>query len=689
MEYNFSILPDDVQCAIRQRDNNAHFLAAQEQELVANQQLMETRSVMSLNARHRVVMEKRSEVLLAVGGYMTRNGLTKSKAIAAFVRAQSEWADCKAAYATRDAGTLLSGSTRHHLEVVPMLTSDDGFALTEEVLKIANDRSDGKSNISRRTLYRWFAAKSEGGIQGLAPAQTKAAEPVPEGFIDFLRFYASPAKPDATEALKEYNKTNPPPEKCLSIHQVRRTLKVKLNDIERNVGREGLLTLRSRMAYITRTTEGLWPTTVYTADGKTFDAEVADWKTHRPMKPEITSILDVATKKCVGIAISRKENTIAVTEALRVACVDHGIPAIFYTDRGAGYKNKTMDGDVGGLMGRLSITKMHALPYNSQAKGLIERLNRTAWNPLAEKLPTYLGKKMDKEAAALIHKQTRSDIAQFGQSRLLPTWAEFREMCDKAVVEYNENPHSSLPKIADPETGKMRHMSPNEAWEAHVAEGFEAIPVDDHEIDDLFRPYEVRTARRALVEWNSNTYFHEALEAYNGEKVMVGYDDTQARYVWVREVDRKSGQPGKFICKADFTANKERYVPLTAQRAAEERRAKGRMRRLDNKVQDIAAELGDAAMLEHLIEVPLEQSDQSAGLRLVDNVATPRAPVSSEPPADPDLEFAKNALLSPEKLGPRQIIYLRKLITSNATREWFRMSGIDVAGLEAIVRAAA
>jgi hypothetical protein len=36
---------------------------------------------------------------------------------------------------------------------------------------------------------------------------------------------------------------------------------------------------------------------------------------------------------------------------------------IFYTDRGAGYKNKTFDADAGGLMGRLGITKMHALPY--------------------------------------------------------------------------------------------------------------------------------------------------------------------------------------------------------------------------------------------------------------------------------------------------------------------------------------
>jgi len=309
--------------------------------------------------------------------------------------------------------------------------------------------------------YEWFKARKQGGISMLAPSPTKEAKPLPDGFAIFLKFYAMPQKPDVTEALKEYHKLHA--DRPLTIDQVRYALKTKLNNIERNVGREGLLTLRSRLAYIQRSTENLFPSTIYTADGKTFDAEIADWKTNRPMKPELTSILDVATRKCVGWAVSRKENTVAVTEALRNACVMHGIPAIFYTDRGAGYKNKVMDADVGGLMGRLSITKMHALPRNSQAKGIIERFNRTAWNPLAQKLPTYLGKGMDKEASERVHKKTRANLKEFGFSRLLPTWDAFHAMCSEAVDEYNAEPHSGLPKFEDPVTGRIRHMSPNEA----------------------------------------------------------------------------------------------------------------------------------------------------------------------------------------------------------------------------------
>ena len=360
-----------------------------------------------------------------------------------------------------------------------------------------------------------------------------------------MRYYARPSKPSVALAHREYLKQCSDPAQALTLDQVEYVLREKLNNIEKNIGREGILTLRSRLAYIQRSTEDLWPTTIYTADGKTFDAEIADPVTHRAMRPEITSVLDVATRKCVGVAISRKENVIAVTEALRKSISAHGICAIFYTDRGAGYKNKTFDGEatpdaaVGGLMGRLGIAKMHALPYNSQAKGIIERFN-AHWNDLAKTLPTYIGADMDKEAGHKIHKTSRREIAQLGRSNALPSWDEFAALVDQWVADYNDSEHRGLPKFQDPETGKWRHMTPNEAWAAHVANGFEPVTVDPGEEDDLFRPYEIRTVRRAQVTWNSNEYFHIDLEPYHGRRVMMGYDLTQADRVWVYSAKRRA-----------------------------------------------------------------------------------------------------------------------------------------------------
>ncbi|MGY9046297.1 MAG: Mu transposase C-terminal domain-containing protein, partial [Rhodobacterales bacterium] len=450
---------------------------------------------------------------------------------------------------------------------------------------------------------------------------------------------------------------------------------------------------RSRLAFVRRSTENLLPTTVYTADGKTFDAEIADWKTHQAMKPEITSILDVATRKCVGFSLSRKEDTRAVTEALRNSCVDHGIPAIFYTDRGAGYKNKAIDDTTIGLMGRLSITKMHALPYNSQAKGIIERFNRTVWNPLAQKLPSYLGAEMDKEAKQSFHKASRADLKEFGQSRLLMPWADFLTLCQVAVTRYNDTPHSGLPRYQDPETGNFRHLTPNEAWAQHVADGFEPVPVDEDIQDDLFRPYEMRIARRAEVQWNTNTYFHLALEAYHGEEVLVGYDHTDASKVWVRELDRELGQPGRLICVAKFAGNRTDYIPRTAQIAAENNRVKGQLNRLDRKSRDIEEQRTRPYLIEQIDPAPMPLADmpirEPVSLKVVADEHAPAAPQPARRRTfGSDEELAAFILRNPEEMTQKQSALLRECLRRESAREKFRMSGIDVEALRTLLRTA-
>lgn len=698
-EYHLNVLPDIMHTVITGREIRAHQLAAQERERETARKKVAALPVTSLRFRQRQAMEARGEILLGIDRYIAmKGGWGRRKAIMDFVQAQEEHAERHAALVKVEAGEALTGRERVLLERVSLLVDPDGFGLLEDTLRLANDRAGSDFRISMRTVQRWFSDRDAGGITGLAPALTKTEEPISEEFSAFLKFYCKPSKLAATEALEDYKTENPG--STLTIEHVRYTLRHKLNDIEKNVGREGLLTLRSRMAYIQRSTENLFPTTIYTADGKTFDAEVENPFSKKPFKPEITSILDVATRRCVGFSIALKENVISVTEALRNACCDHGIPAIFYTDRGPGYKNKTFDGDVNGLMGRLSITKMHALPYNSQAKGIIERFNGSVWNPLARKLPTYLGAEMDKEAAKIAHKATRSDLKEFGSSRLLPSWDDFRAMCEEAITKYNDRPHDGLPRFRDERTGRYRHYSPNEFWALHVADGFEPVPVDDDLRDDLFRPYEIRVARRGLVEWNTNHYYHAALERYHGEEVMVGYDFAQARYVWVREIDREEGQPGPLICVADFTGNKTDYVPRTFQQAAEEARHKGRVKRNEAKRRDIDAEYIAPYLLE---ETPIQPTPfiditpepvPAGPVLVIDNSGTPSAASGAAETARrltfaTDEALAAWALENPEKLTANQVGVLRRCLQRQTTIELFRLSGIDVDALRNVIRAAA
>ena len=613
---------------------------------------------MTLSARQRSVMEARAKILLAIEARQQSDDLSRSRAIAAFI-----------------AGPM-------------------AFDIADAVRITANDRRTARATISRRTVYGWFALRDEGGVAALAPRPTRTARELDETdwFGDFLPFYARPSKPDITTALRWYAETLDDPAKAPSYGQARRALG-KLNAIERHVGREGLLTLKSRMAYVSRSTKNLLPTTIYTADGKTFDAEVAHPVHGRAFKPEITSVVDVATRVCVSVAISLSENTIAVTEALRKAAIGHGIPAIFYVDRGPGYKNKTLDADVSGLMARLSITKMHSLPRNSQARGLIERFHGTAFTPLAKSYPTYCGADMDPEAQQRAFKQSRADLAAFGSSRLLKPWDEFRLDVEAAVAAYNDTPHSGLPEFVD-KTGRKRHYSPNEFWAAQVATGFQPVPVDPDEIDDLFRPYEMRTVRRALIEWNRNRFFHMALEPLHGEKVLVGYDLDDANHVWVRRIDRDAEgamAPGALICVAKFAGNEVDYVPRSFQKAAEERRAKGRLARIDAKRRDVEAELSPGALIEHQdADVIAFPAVDLAAEAPVEVDALPIRPASAKQFFSEDWELALHALQEGlDGLHERQRSTLKRCLNTSADRELFRLKGVDLGRLEALFRDAA
>lgn len=700
-EYHVTLLPEYLRDAMAARNTQASLIRQHQTEQMADQRKVDALRVAAMPADRRAVMLARADILRSIEGYAIARQQTRAWGIARFLEAQEQWAARQGTERRRDAGLPLTEREVAGLATRLALTADDGFQIAPAVIASANDRPTS-SPLSERTLWRWFKARDERGVLALAPIPPKQAEPIPEAFFEFMSFYARPGKPSIADAHREWLEAAAARDGIqlmpLTLSQVTRILRQRLNNIEKNVGREGILTLRARMPYVTRTTDDMWPTTIYSADGKTFDSEVADPVSRKPMRPEITSVLDVATRKCVGYAVSRKENVIAVTEALRRSCSTHGICAIFYTDRGAGYKNKTFDDErFGGLMGRLGITKMHALPYNSQAKGIIERFNHV-WNDLAKRMPTYIGRDMDKEAKKVVHQETRREIRDIGQASRLPSWAEFIAAVEKTIADYNDRPHTGLPRYEDPETGRVRHMTPNEAWALHVQNGFEPVTIDPDEMDDLFRPYEIRTASRGLVKWNTNEYFHPSLEAYHGKEVVVGYDLHQAEKVWVREFDVEEGQPGKLICVAEFGGNAQRYIPLTAEQKAIEDRSRAALKRLDRRRADKLAEIDAPLLLEQqaveiadFIDVAPARSADPVMLAVDNSADVPAA--QPQPPRrrvfGSDEELAAWALQHPQELTPNQLRVLRDCISNSTARKVLEMAGIDTEALRTLLRAAA
>jgi len=451
----------------------------------------------------------------------------------------------------------------------------------QKLIPIANARSNGSRTLSRSTVYSWIKDREAAGgnVVALAPKAAPVAER-PVWAWTLVKLWSRPTKPGIPEILEVWPADVEKP----SYDQVRRYLKT-LDAITKNRGRMGPRLLKSIQAYIARDTSELWPGAIFIGDGHTFKREVAHPIHGRPFRPELTSFLDVYTRRWVGWSAALAENTWSVADALRHAVTTTTCCDIVYYDNGSGAKNKTWDDDVTGLIARLSITKLHSAPWSSQARGIVERFHSSVMHKVARQAVTYVGQRMDPEARQKVFKATRKQIAETGSSQILTPWKDFIAEIDAAMEVYNDRPHDGLPKSIDPDTGKRRHLSPREMWDMAVMEGWQPDPITSAEAVDLFRPAVTRKVNRGLVQLFDNAYFHDALRELHGERVIVGFDLHDANKVWVRLRD------GRFVCEAVWNGHKRAYLPVSVATQALEKRVAGKVARLDKHRDTALAEL--------------------------------------------------------------------------------------------------
>lgn len=465
--------------------------------------------------------------------------------------------------------------------------------------RFKKSRDTGTGNILTISTYdKWQIRFKEQGNY-VPQVSGKSTEILP--WYDMaVKLYCRPQKPTfewVTEQLAAVFIPKP------SYWAVRRFLVDKYNPTELQTGRHSGMQLKSKRYHRVRTTEGMLPWQEVHADG---------WKTHftapHPVTGEYVSFEiwdfhDVATRYVPPLAIGMTENYETIAKGIENAIRDQGIMDILQTDSTKIIKKNTkfVGNPVLSISERAGITIVHPKTVgNAQANGIAENFH--AWmDKQSRELTTYQGKKMD----SLAFKRTQKLTAKLTKARTTNNehdivkitkqlskvssgilFESFEHACawlEAKRQKWNHHAHSSLKKIQDPNTGRTRHQTPQEALDEFKANGWQPNAMTEEQVIDLFRPrVQCRVFRGVVKPYGKMRFRHDQLDHWEGKNVVVAYDIMDYQHVWVTDFT------GSLICVAPLDPACF-YRAQTARDAAQEKREIAQIRRHEKHIDTINA----------------------------------------------------------------------------------------------------
>ncbi|HIA7223682.1 TPA: DNA-binding protein [Escherichia coli] len=592
-EYHISSLPKDVQKVLRQR------LTHQVLEDAQLPAVVEQKAVKNVTIRDELeVMVKCPELALREVQALT----DKQKAIA----------DARILLATEVhklreyAGMSRTAAIKHIVDGIRQ------EALPERVIvagNTANARQGKRTGVSTGSLQEWYSAwlMARGDANQLlallAPGHHKGTPWEQVWWLsDFFMFYRSWKRPTVEYAYREFSawwhEKHANDAGMLaalpSVHAVRRVLSsvpVIVKERFRSTGSAW----RSLNPFVRRDWSTLPVNAVWVGDGHCMKLMAFNPATGNTFRPEVTLVMDAGQRFIVGWSLSLSENVVAVADALRHGMSQHGIPLIYYSDNGGGEKNRVLDADITGILPRLGVEHHTGIPGNPQGRGVIERANKGIPKDVALSFQTYCSKNADKETVMMQQRITQSAIKATHKGKELtkrqvkamgevPTFEQLMAAIELEVKRYNNRPHSSLPRKEDGE-----HYSPAAYRRKLIKEQKAEIDMlSPEELHEMFRPESICTVRRGEVVLFRNIYFSTELAAEHGNEVRVCYDIHDANSVIVRRMD------GSYICDAIWNGNKVDAFPKAVIEQQQEKRARGRIARATQKIEEAKRELTPA-----------------------------------------------------------------------------------------------
>lgn len=491
------------------------------------------------------------------------------------------------------------GSRTKAIKIVSQLSRE--LALPEdynEVCETALAKKLKNPGVGTRKLHQWCldadrCDSAEDRLKVLAPQ--KQGQPVilptrMEWLPDFMAVYRNTNGLCVAEAYRTFAISYGAKRGAENVplyDAVRRALD-KMPRYIRECGRITGAKMRALKTYQKRDWSTLVNNDVWVGDGHSLKMKVAHPDHGRPFTPELTLIMDAASRYIVGWSLAYSENQLAVGDALRHAMTKHGIPAIYYSDNGSGQTNKTFDTDVIGILPRLGVHHETGIPGNPQGRGIIERVMKTLAHPIARQFQTYYGPNVDSDTLRKISTATdslaKAEIA--GRTELtpkqkwakgkLPSWAELLDVIESAVNWYNnEHKHSALGNVTPI---MMRQHIFNQMDSEDI------VPLTEVEARDMFRPAVTRKVARAWITVYNNEYWHKALEAWDGKEVVIYLDQHDPSTVIVRDTE------GAYVCDAILDGNKRAAFGESLVQRSKRQRAEARIKKLDEEYAKAVAE---------------------------------------------------------------------------------------------------
>lgn len=418
-------------------------------------------------------------------------------------------------------------------------------------------------------MQRWITLRLKGGDDALIPGKRVPDMRLPAWAPYFLAQMQRPQKPtlrSAFEAMEKQlradgwkphlGKGAVRAREYPDYSTVTKWYAGKYSKLDARKGRHTGSALNPFKFCHVRSSEGMFPLQEVHSDGWSTKFYAPHPVSGKWVTGEVWHSHDVATRKAYVHArsVGLSEATPVILGSLYAVCVEDGVPLFWQTDNTGAVKNDRVEFDPAASMAaRLSIQIVHNLPGNSQANGIAESFNKYL-QERAKELASFKGDGQDSRTQIRVHKITnqltkaeaaadaeasarlRAEAARVGCGVVFSRWDEAVDWVIGVVREFNDMPHRSLPKIGDAETGKRRHMTPNERMAEFVAEGWERAPLSGEELADAFRVHEVKRVTRGCVSIMGQRYHHAEMDHHNGEDVLAAYDIEDGSRVFIKNM---------------------------------------------------------------------------------------------------------------------------------------------------------